>query len=299
MKRAYEVVTRTYSVTVVVGYVCLHLLCLCFPRDARGQELHWQPVADGLMVTLWHPPASCQDIPPLSIVNIDPDRYRFFVYHYREEGLSQPLTIQQWQDRTGHLFLFNAGLFRENYAYLGLLLKNGRSVGSKRHGTWQGLFVAEPVDKSLRKARVLDLAFDEFHEDEPGYREAAQSLMLLDRTGKVRVRQSGKRAYQTLVAEHGSGHVLVMKTTAPTSLYGLGQCLKESFPAVRQAMAMDGGSSSDMILSRSLRRDGILAEAKLPWAPMLDGSASQHVALPAVIGISPRPTESDKTRGPR
>ncbi len=273
---------------ISVGCVCLQLLLLIPCLEARSQELAWQPVAEGLMVTVWQPPASCQDVPPLSIVDIDPDRYRFSVYHYREEGLSEPLTIQQWQDRTGHVFLFNAGLFRENYAYLGLLLKNGRSLGSKRHGTWQGLFVAEPVEKTWRKARVLDLAFDEFHEEQPGYREAAQSLMLLDRTGKVRVRQSGKRAYQTIVAEQGGGHVLVMRTMGPASLYGLGQCLKEGFPAVRQAMAMDGGSSSDMILSRSLHRQGSETGARSSWPPMLDGSASQHVALPAVIGISPR-----------
>jgi hypothetical protein len=130
------------------------------------------------------------------------------VHYYQQDGFSTPLDIRQWQERTGHDLVFNAGLFRENYAYLGLLYGNGRSLGGKRHPTWLGLFVAEPSVDRARRARVLDLTFDTFDEGHPPYREVAQSLMLLDRTGKIRVRQTGKRAHQTLVAEKGDGHLV-------------------------------------------------------------------------------------------
>jgi uncharacterized protein YigE (DUF2233 family) len=224
----------------------------------------------------------------LIAVEIDPNRYRFTVHYYQQEGLSDPLDIRQWQERTGHDLVFNAGLFRENYAYLGLLYGNGRSLGSKRHNTWLGLFVAEPAEDRSRRARVLDLTFDTFDEQHVPYREVAQSLMLLDRTGKIRVRQTGKRAHQTLVAEQGDGHLLVLKTTEVVSLHALGECLRDAFPSLRQVMAMDGGSSSDIAISPSLRQTTSKFAGLHSWIPLLEDSITTHIGLPAVIGISPR-----------
>jgi uncharacterized protein YigE (DUF2233 family) len=245
-------------------------------------------LGDGLSISVWNPQTQCPDVAPLVTVEIDPDRYRFTVHYYQQDGLPDPLDIRQWQERTGHDLVFNAGLFRENYAYLGLLYGNGRSLGSKRHTTWLGLFVAEPSEDRSHRARVLDLNFDTFDERQPPYREVAQSLMLLDRTGKIRVRQTGKRAHQTLVAEQDNGHLLVIKTTEVVSLHALGECLRDSFPFLRQVMAMDGGSSSDVAISPSLRQATSKMAGFHTWIPLLEGSTTIHVGLPAVIGISPR-----------
>ena len=253
-----------------------------------AQTLTEDRLGDGLSISVWNPQAQCSDIAPLIAVEIDPNRYRFTVHYYQQDGFSDPLDIRQWQERTGHDLVFNAGLFRENYAYLGLLYGNGRSLGSKRHAIWLGLFVAEPVEDRSRRARVLDLTFDTFDERQPPYREVAQSLMLLDRTGKVRVRQTGKRAHQTLVAEQGNGHLLILKTTEVVSLHALGECLRDAFPSLRQVMAMDGGSSSDVAVIPSLRQATSEMAGVHTWIPLLEDSTTTHVGLPAVIGISPR-----------
>jgi len=255
---------------------------------AMAQILTGDQLGNGLSISVWNPPTQCPDVAPLIAVEIDPDRYSFTVHYYQQDGFSDPLDIRQWQERTGHDLVFNAGLFRENYAYLGLLYGNGRSLGSKRHATWLGLFVAEPAADRSRRARVLDLTFDTFDERQVPYREVAQSLMLLDRTGKIRVRQTGKRAHQTLVAEQSNGHLLVLKTTEVVSLYALGECLRDAFPSLRQVMAMDGGSSSDIAVSPSLRQATSKLDGLHSWMPLLEDSIATHVGLPAVIGISPR-----------
>lgn len=258
------------------------------PSTTRAQTITGDQLGNGLSISVWNPQTQCPDVAPLVAVEIDPDRYRFTVHYYQQDGLSDPLDIRQWQERTGHDLVFNAGLFRENYAYLGLLYGNGRSLGSNRHAIWMGLFVAEPAEDRSRRARVMDLTFDTFDERKPPYREVAQSLMLLDRTGKVRVRQTGKRAHQTLVAEQDNGHLLVLKTTEAVSLYELGECLRDTFPSLRQVMAMDGGSSSDVGVSPSLRQASSKIAGLHTWIPLLEDSATTHVGLPAVIGVSPR-----------
>jgi hypothetical protein len=282
-------VYRSLLFTPVV-LLLLYVLIFTFsrPSTAMAQALTGDQLGDGLSISVWDLHTQCPDIAPLVAVEIDPDRYRFTVHYYQEDGFSNPLDIRQWQERTGHDVVFNAGLFRENYAYLGLLYGNGRSLGSKRHATWLGLFVAEPSEDQSRRARILDLNFDRFDEQRLPYREVAQSLMLLDRTGKVRVRQTGKRAHQTLVAEESNGSLLVLKTTEVVSLHAIGECLRDTHPSLRQVMAMDGGSSSDIAVSPTLR----LATSKIAgshdWIPMLEDGMTTHVGLPAVIGVSPR-----------
>ncbi len=273
-----------------VAWFLLGIIFVMFsgPSTTTAQTLTEDHLGDGLSISVWNPQAQCSDIAPLIAVEIDPNRYRFTVHYYQQDGFSDPLDIRQWQERTGHDLVFNAGLFRENYAYLGLLYGNGRSLGSKRHAIWLGLFVAEPAEDRSRRARVLDLTFDTFDEQRVPYREVAQSLMLLDRTGKVRVRQTGKRAHQTLVAEQGDGHLLVLKTTEEVSLHALGECLRDAFPSLRQVMAMDGGSSSDIAVSPSLRQATSEMAGLHTWIPLLEDSTTTHVGLPAVIGISPR-----------
>ncbi len=279
--------------------IALPLLGIIFvmlsgPPTTTGQTLTGDRLGNGLSISVWDPHTQCPDVAPLVAIEIDPDRYRFTVHHYQQDGLTEPPDIREWQEQTGHDLVFNAGLFRENYAYLGLLYGNGRSLGSKRHTTWLGLFAAEPAaDRSSRRARVLDLTFDTFDEQHVPYREVAQSLMLLDRTGKVRVRQTGKRAHQTLVAEQGDGHLLVLKTTEAASLYALGECLRDAYPSLRQVMAMDGGSSSDVAVSPSLREATSKMAGAHSWIPLLEGGLTTHIGLPAVIGISPRRDQAD------
>jgi uncharacterized protein YigE (DUF2233 family) len=265
------------------------LVGLTAPGPAPAQNVEWEPLDDGLAVAVWEPAAQCHDdVPAFYLVRIDPEQFRFETYYYRDERLTVPPTIREWQERTKSRLLFNAGLFREDYSYMGLLFKGARSLGGKRHSQWQGLFVAEPVHKDLPKARVLDLAADPFPESNPPYREAAQSLMLLDGSGKPRVRQTDKRAHQTIVAEDAQGQILVLKTTDEVGLRALAECLRDRFPAIRRAMAMDGGSSSDLLVEAGLLQGLKRAAGARSRQSLVDGSGTAHIPLPAVIGIFPR-----------
>jgi uncharacterized protein YigE (DUF2233 family) len=253
-----------------------------------AEDIGWERLSDGLAVSVWTPGDACPAVSAMLATDLDPERTRFVVHYYAQEGLSQPLTIEEWQKRTNHDVLFNAGLFRENFSYLGLLYKDGHSLGSRRHPSWQGLLVAEPSLPGLKKARVLDLAAESFDEEQPSYREAAQSLMLLDHTGKIRVRLTGKQAYQTIVAEAHNGHILVLKSLNPVTLYDVAQCLRDALPVVRRAMAMDGGSSSDVLVAESLWPNDEQAGDRISWKRRFAGNVATHIPLPAVIGVSLR-----------
>ena len=275
-------------VLVFAGWACL----ATDPAAAEAQEIQWETLSEGLAITLWEPGDRCEDEVPSSVIlKVDPGRVRFATYHFRDEGLPEPPVIRDWQRRTGASVVVNSGLFLEDYSYLGILLKDGRSIGGKRHPTWQGLFVAEPVQSGLRKAGILDLSVDHFSSERPVYREAAQSLMLLDRKGKLRVRRSGRQAYQTVVGENGDGIILLIKTTAAVGLRELAECLRVGLPELRQAMALDGGSSSDLLLAPDLLGKFRDARDPSPWQGFVDGSGQRHIPLPSVIGVFLRSRE--------
>jgi uncharacterized protein YigE (DUF2233 family) len=285
-----------FSLTAAAGASLRRLLCAALLGielvgwpPAWAEPPVWEPLAPGLGIAVWSPGDRCDnEVPALYLVKVDPERVRFAIYHYRDERLTTPPTIQDWRRRTQALVLLNAGLFREDYSYLGLLFKNGRPLGSKRHPQWQGLFVAEPEEAGQRKARILDLAVDGFNERRPPYREAAQSLMLLDRTGRVRVRNTGKQAHQTVVAEQMDGQIVLIKSAGVVALHPLAECLRSAYPAMRQAMAMDGGSSSGMLVSEEAL-PASSAEKKAPaWLALVEGRQSEQIPLPAVIGLFPR-----------
>ncbi|MSQ77866.1 MAG: hypothetical protein EXR97_05395 [Nitrospiraceae bacterium] len=269
-------------------FMRIALVCACIliadPEAVLAGDASWDRLADGLEVTVWTPGEACAQVPPLYMLKIDPERFRFAVYHYRAEGLELPLTLGDWHQRTKALALFNAGLFMDDFSYLGLLYKDGKSLGGKRHGLWQGLFIAEPLAPSLKKARVLDLKHDAFDDDKPAYQEAAQSLMLLDRRGMPRVRQSGKAAQQTVVAETREGRLLVIMSKGEVPLWELAVCLRDGLREISHAMAMDGGTSSDVLIGSELSG----ARTGAMWQPLVDGKGLSHVPLPTVIGVFPR-----------
>ena len=283
MNRRYQ---WRYSIVQWVGLAVSAVLLL--PGFCFAQHISWERLSEGLMVSVWKPMESCPTLPTMLVVDLDPERTRFSVHHYAQDGFTQPPKIWEWQQRTGHQLVFNAGLFRDDFTYLGLLYQGGRSVGSRRHNLWQGLFVAEPAVPGLKKARVFDLASDRFDEAQPVYAEAAQALMLLDQSGKIRVRDSGKHAYQTIVAETDKGHILIFKSLGVVPLYDIGRCFKETLPTVRRAMAMDGGSSSDLRIVESLWERDLHSQEGDSWKSLFSGSTNFHIPLPTVIGVSPR-----------
>jgi uncharacterized protein YigE (DUF2233 family) len=268
--------------------VVLGLGVLLSPAAARANDPVGDPVQAGLELAVWDPAPRCEDVPPLLVVRIDPERFRFSIHHFADENLAAPLIIRDWQQRTGAVILFNAGLFRQDYSYLGLLRKSGRWLGPKAHPTWQGLFVAEPLGAAnLRKARVMDLAAERLRPEELPYREAAQSIMLLDRAGQPRVRNSGRRAHQTVVGEDQDGRIVLIKTTQPAALWDLAVCLRQGPLGIALAMAMDGGASSDLLIQDTVLR-GVQRGEVQAWRSEMDGSGHSHIPLPSVIGVYPR-----------
>jgi uncharacterized protein YigE (DUF2233 family) len=225
--------------------------------------------------------------PSIGVVAVDPKRFRFRIFHYAGEGLQRPPGIWKWMHLSGALVLFNAGQYYPDFSYMGLLVSNGVSIRSKLHPSFQALFVAEPRDPTLPPARILDLSMDPFDPQDLRYREVAQSFMLLDRTGRIRVRNSQKVANRTAVGEGTDGRIWIFTTHGGYTLWDFARLLDSSGLPLKQVMAMDGGYEAQMIIhvGRFVYDNlGFFTPGGSDRFPREGGRRP----LPTVIGVLPR-----------
>lgn len=219
--------------------------------------------------------------PDIWVLRIDPQRYCFKVMNFRTEGSSQPLGLWEWMDKSGALAVFNAGQYYPDFSYMGLLVSGGRKLNPRLHRLFQALFLAEPLREGARRARILDLAEEDFDPDNLEYSEVAQSFMLLDRWKNIRVRRTSNIAVRTVLAEDTEGHMLLFLTQGPYTLWELAQKLRDSPFSILRAMSMDGGEEAQL----GVRTKDFTFPPNRETGPE---GFSHARALPTVIGVFSR-----------
>ncbi|KMY65665.1 hypothetical protein AAU61_21030 [Desulfocarbo indianensis] len=217
----------------------------------------------------------------LAALRVDPALYRFRVLTspQPETGFS----AEEWLHRSGALAVFNAGQYAPDHSYLGLLVVDGQAQGHVA-SKLDALFMAEPGDPALPQARVLDLRYSAFDLRTNPYRQIAQSHMLLDRFGQIRVRRSPLVANRTTVAEDDMGRVIVLVSEGGLTLWELATFLKDLNLGLRDVMSMDGAGESQLALRTNgfrYRQVGTPTGSPdiLPW-PV--------TSLPVALGVFPR-----------
>jgi len=263
---------------------CLLLIVAALAWPALAQEPaapRWKILAEGLeFAKLDAGGAARVGSDLIGVLRVDPQRYRFAVLATANED--DEWTAGQWRAQSGALAVFNAGQYAEDHSYLGFLAQDGQILG-RMVGHLEALFLAEPNDPALPPARILDLRYTAFDPRANPYRQAAQSLMLLDRFGQIRVRRSPRVAHRTAVAADARGRILVIVTEGAHTLWELAQFLAGAGLDLREVMLMDGGGESQVDVKvgdfRYQQYGGPSSTPDLPWP---------RQALPVALAVFPR-----------
>ncbi|MCB2225293.1 MAG: phosphodiester glycosidase family protein [Desulfarculaceae bacterium] len=213
-------------------------------EPAKPPALEWRTLAPGLEFALSEELAPARSGSSLlALLRVDPGRYAFRVLAAPEGEDGQ--TAEQWLEQSKALAVFNAGLYTPDGKHLGYLMADGKCL-SPMVPQQDGLFLAGPRDQEHLPARIIDLRYTSFDPKFSPYTQAAQSLMLLDRFGQVRVRRSPKVASRTALASDNEGRILVVVSEGGHTLWELAQALKNSGLGLREVMTMDGGAESQL-----------------------------------------------------
>jgi hypothetical protein len=276
-----------YVILIFAIAVAFCHLC-CSPVCGQDSGLPRKSLDPGLDWILWNGETFCKaGDPKIAVLVVNPAKFRFHVFHYSAEKLPEPPTLLEWMERKPALAMFNGGQYYPDYSYMGLLVAGGSVVFPKIHHLFQGLFVAEPKGGKAPLARIIDLSVDAFDPNSLEYRQIAQSFMLFDRSGSIRVRKTIKVANRTVVAEGMEGKIWIFVTHGGYTLWEFGHMLRSGPFPLRQAMAMDGGFEAQMIVShQGFHYDslGTWIDETLRTRP---GPRTRR-PLPAVLGVFPR-----------
>lgn len=232
------------------------------PRTPDGNppasvgEAKWVRVAPGVLFALVRAGRYCRSgSPELAVVRLDPARIRIEPFHESEFPPDERSGIKSWQARLGATVVVNAGLYTEDRDHLGTFRRGGKDIGGVTHRSWNGLLVFAGSEEfpvtgggDRADARILDLSIEADREIADFYPNAVQSMMLLDRTGEIRVRRTERIAPRTVVAELQTGQLLIVVTEGSYTLWEMGALLRESEWGVVEAMALDGGSESNLVV---------------------------------------------------
>lgn len=265
------------------GLLALVVGGIVVARGASGP--HFRALEPGVEFgTLRGEPYCRWGSPEIAALRLDPSRVSIRVLHYRSLPAARPVGIVEWQERSRALAVFNAGQYYPDYSYMGLLVSGGRAVSSKLHPRFQAALVAGPVAGG-RQARVLDLSRHPLSSRAPGWKEVAQSFMLFDSSGALRIRKSQNVAKRTVVAEDREGRLVVITSEGGYTLHEFARLLQASPLRLSHAMSMDGGYEAELCV----RTDRFRYASFGPWTPGEEPSSpGARVPLPAVIAVEAR-----------
>lgn len=225
----------------------------------------------------------------IAAIQLDPSRFEFQPFHFKDEQLSGPIPIDEWAARIRRP-VFNAGQYDFDLEYLGTLKREGRVLPSRGSTQWMAALVSGGKD-----AAVIDLRGGGQAATAP-YRNVIQSFMLRDDSGALRTRRSTWEANRTVVVQQKSGKLIVMTTEGAFTLGGLSDFFGESAQLdARRVMSMDGGYEAELALPKP--RYVTFGQ----WETNDSGDISLpgvHFPLPAVVAIVPRTLQKTTAKTP-
>lgn len=205
-------------------------------------------------------------------------------HHYAHDGLPRPAPIEEWSERLGAPVVFNAGQFDEKLNHLGWLKGEGTWLFSDRKPQWKGLLVSGPVEGGAFTG-VIDLEHASPNITD-GYNHVIQSMMLLDETSQVRVRDTDKTACRTVVAQDEQGRILVLVSEGALTLGDLARWLSESNLRITRAMNLDGGIEAQMAISTPELKLALYGQYGT-GSNVFESVGPVRYPLPAVIAVKP------------
>ena len=164
---------------------------------------------------------------------------------------------------------------------MGLLVSQGDTISSRAHAGFQAALVGR-WSAADRSAHVVDLARAPLAPGS-GWSEVAQSFMLFDRSGGMRVRRSQRIANRTVVAEDRRGRLVVLVSEGSYTLAEFAEVLRRSPLQLTQAMSMDGGLEAELVVQSGTFRYASFGR----WPRGSDPDApGARAPLPAVISLA-------------
>jgi hypothetical protein len=275
--------------------------CLEYFEGALAQgEWVEPPVFEEIEPGLWLAVARARFGPRLGardVVMVKADMARFWLSPYhegeKESWTGFPSTVKGWTKRLPRAALiFNAGLYYPDRLHMGALWRDGTELPGRLHADWKGFVVQGPLDGAEDGPGWAIIDEDTRPEGSPapsGFATMVQSHMVLDRLGRIRVRDTSRLASRSALAIDQGGLLWLVAVPGAISLYDLALLLGKL--GLVSAVGLDGGLETQVAL---VAPDGPRFWLGSAYNNFLGNFLVEDMtpSLPAVIALERRPAEA-------
>lgn len=212
----------------------------------------WQELAPGIQQARVEAERYClAGSNEVLLLRLDPARCRLAPFHESEFPDAGPATLTTWSERLESSLVVNAGLYDPQRVHLGRLQRDGTDLGGVQHTVWKGYLAVAPVAAEgdtvgLPRACLLEEEDPRTAALLPRYQTVVQTMVLFDRDGTLRVRESDKIARRVILAEDGRGRLFLVVTQGLYRLADMARLLHNANLDLRLALVLDGGSEAQV-----------------------------------------------------
>jgi uncharacterized protein YigE (DUF2233 family) len=276
-------VTAKVFALVVVGWLWVGAVLSAGAAGLTHTPPKWQVIGQGLTFTQVEVLQGGEVVSDLAVVKIDPASNAFRVFH------GKPRAITAWQEALQAPIVFNGSYYKNDGNPCGLVITDGKAIGPTHNRQMRGMFVAEPKGMSpdLPRATILDLRTTPVDPKKLPWTQGVQSFpLLLDYKGKIRIKDSEKRAHRTVIATDRNGNILVFNTSNRFfTLFGFAEFLKHSGFNIDSALNLDGGTEAQLYI----KTKDFTYFSPPSWENSIGNLIDeQKFWLPTVMGVFPR-----------
>jgi uncharacterized protein YigE (DUF2233 family) len=276
-------VTAKVFALVVVGWLWAGAVLPLGAASLTHTSPKWQAIGRGLNFTQVQVLRNGEVVTELTVVKIDPATNAFRVFH------GAPQAITAWQEELQAPIVFNGSYYKSNGKPCGLVIADGKPIGPRHNRQMRGMFVAEPKGMSpdLPRATILDLLTTPVDPKKLPWTEGVQSFpLLLDYKGRIRIRDTEKRAHRTVIAADRNGNILVFNTSSRYfTLFEFAEFLKHSEFNIDSALNLDGGTEAQLYI----KTKNFAYFSPPSWENSIGNLIDERKFwLPTVVGVFPR-----------
>jgi uncharacterized protein YigE (DUF2233 family) len=276
------VAARVFAL-VVLGWLWIAAGLPAGAASLTHSPPQWKTIGRGLTFTQVKVMRDGEEVTELAVVKIDPAANAFRVFH------GKPQAITAWQEKLKAPIVFNGSYYKRDGKPCGLVISDGKAIGPKHNRQMRGMFVAEPKGMSpdLPRATILDLLTTPVDPKKLPWKEGVQSFpLLLDYKGRIRIKDSEKRAHRTVIASDRNGNILVFNTSNRFfTLHQFAEFLKASQFNIDSALNLDGGTEAQLYIKTKDFEYFSPPSWENSLGTLID---EQKYWLPTVIGVFPR-----------
>jgi hypothetical protein len=244
----------------------------------------WRALAPGLEVARLDAPGAVQAV--VTVVRVDPARWRFSLLSAKLRGIDPAPTITEWVERHGVTGAINASMYQQDGRTSVGYMREGRRINNGRWNAHKAVFAAEPA-RGGPPALILDRTCQDARGLAARYQLVVQSIRMIDCRGRNVWERQERRWSTAAIGSDGRGRMLLVHCRTPLPAHDLVDALLALPLELRRLMYVEGGAEAAL----HVRVDGRTEVAEVgsyAEGGLLGQAARIYLPLPNAIGFSPR-----------